>query len=122
MKIKEILVEFEADQYDADGDDETSPYVEKMKNDLIDYLSSLSATGSKTPVATEKMVHFLRRQGYDVTPAQIVDMLDDTAFGADPDKIDMRGLEPRDAMRGRDPEFSKQKVSAMARQQIRKDL
>lgn len=114
MKINEIL-ELDADQPEK----EMSPYIQKMKNSLVDYLSSLNATGAQKAIPTKKMVGFLRRMGYDATPEQIDDLLSDTAFGGDPEKVNVAG-KPRDAMKGRDPEFNKKKVSSMAQQQIRK--
>ncbi len=115
MKINEILLELDADQ------EEMSPYVQKMKSSLVDYLSSLNATGAQRPIPTQMMVNFLKRLNYDVTPEQIDDLLSDTVFGGDPDQVNVAG-EPRDVMKGRDPEFNKKKVSSMARQQIRKDM
>lgn len=121
MKIKEILKEFE-DNGDDDGGEEQSPYAIRMKDELVNYLSSLNATGAQTPIPTVKMVGFLKRMGYDVTEMQIADMLDDTAFGADPEKIDIKGQEPRDAMNGYDPEFNKKKVKSMSKRMLKKDI
>lgn len=114
MKINEIL---EPD----DGQKEMSPYVEKMKNALVDYLSSLNATGAQKPIPTQMMANFLKRLGYDVTPEQVDELLSDTVFGGDPEQVNVAG-EPRDVARGRDPEFNRKKVSSMAKQQIRKDM
>ena len=121
MKIKEILREFAPNDLDPDGDTEMSPYVERMKNELVNYLSTLSATGAQGPIPTAKMVGFLKRQGYDVAPADVIDMLDGTAFSADPSKIDMKGAAPGVPGKGRDPEFNRKKVKSMANQKIKKD-
>ncbi len=114
MKINEIL-EPDVDQ------EEMSPYIERMKNSLVDYLSSLNATGAQKPIPTQMMVGFLKRLGYDVTSEQVDELLSDTVFGGEPDKVNIAG-EPRDVARGRDPEFNRKKVSSMAKQQIRKDM
>lgn len=115
MKINEIL------ELDVDQEEELSPYIQRMKDVLLDYLSSLNATGAQRPIPTQMMVNFLKRQNYDVTPEQVDDLLSDTAFGGDPEQVNVAG-KPRDVMKGRDPEFNKKKVSSMARQQIRKDM
>ncbi len=118
MKINEIL---DLDQDQDQDQEEMSPYIQKMKNSLVDYLSSLNATGAQKPIPTQMMVNFLRRMGYDATPEQVDDLLADTAFGGDPEQVNVAG-KPRDAMKGRDPEFNRKKVSSMAKQQIKRDM
>lgn len=113
MKINEILLELDQE--------EMSPYTQRMKDVLLDYLSSLNATRAKRPIPIQMMVNFLRRQSYDVTPEQVDDLLKDTAFGGDPEQVNIAG-KPRDVAKGRDPAFNKKKVASMARHQIRKDM
>lgn len=121
MKINEIL-ELDAEP-GAPGDEpemEMSPYVEKIKGTLVDYLASLHATGAQKPLPTQMMVNFLKRMGHDVTPEQVDELLADTPFGGSPDEINIAGSQQGDMKGRRDPEFNKQKVKSMANQKIKK--
>ena len=117
MKINEIL-EFAPPVGEPA---EMSPYTQRMKDTLVDYLSSLNATGAQKDIPTQMMVNFLKRQSYDVTPEQIDQLLADTPFAGDSEKINVAG-EPQGVMKGRDPEFNKKKVKSMANQKIKKDI
>ena len=123
MKINEILdLDPQPGAPENEVEMEMSPYIEKMKATLIDYLASVHATGAQRPLPTQMMVNFLKRQGHDVTPDQVDQLLADTPFGgAKPDEINVAGG-PKDALNGRDPAFNKQKVKSMAQQKIRSDI
>ncbi len=121
MKINEILdLDPQPGAPENEVEMEMSPYIQKMKDTLIDYLASLKATGAQRPIPTQMMVNFLKRQSYDVTPEQVDDLLADTPFGGEPEKVNVAG-EPREVMKGRDPAFNQKKVKSMAKQKIKKD-
>lgn len=80
MKIWEILKE-------------ESTYNEEMSNVLVDYITSFFATGAENPIPVSKIVKFMRKQGFDVLPAQISDMLANTPFDVEGNTVVKRSKE-----------------------------
>ncbi len=118
MRFSEIIFE------ENDNDDnEESQTLEQMKIDLVDYLTSLAATGLRSDIKTSKIVDFMARLGYDINDAQISDLLVGTAFSADPERVKVNQLDP--AIQGkanRSRDFDKRKVTNMARKELDRDI
>ena len=115
MRFYEIITE--------DDNNDESQTVEQMKIDLIDYLTSLAATGLRSDIDTNKIVDFMAQLGYDVNEAQISDLLAGTAFSADPEKVQVNQMDP--AMQGkanRSRDFDKKKVKNLSQKEIGRDL
>jgi len=117
MRFSEIILE-------KDNEDEKeSDVVERMKSDLIDYLTSLSATGARGKIPTKKIVKFMQGLGYDVNPVQVSDLLQGSAFSADSDSVDINQQDDEVGLRAkRDKNFDKKKVNAMAKDQINREI
>ena len=120
MRFSEIVLE---DIVDDDKSDSESDIIINMKSDLIDYLTSLSATGAKGDIPTKKLVSFMQHLGYDVNEPQIADLLQGTAFDADSHTVSINKIDDTEGKRFKhNKQLDKKKVNTMARGQLDKEL
>ena len=109
MKIREILSE------------EKSEYVKEFERMLIDYLTSLKATGMHDKISTDKISNFMKSQGFDATPAQISDILQNTAFSGDENEVSLSRIDTdKDDVDSDD--IDRSKVKKMSQKQLKKEM
>ena len=123
MKIFELFEDA------IDPTQDGSVYLQKLQSTTLDYLVSLFANGPEEVLAKQVLV-FLKNLGHDVTIETLPELLDNTEFVLNGDKIqkaqdDM--MPPDVGMPGTEqgqeqPSFADQKISNMARNEINRGM
>lgn len=98
-----------------------SNYTDEMYNILTDYLTAASATSVSDTLPMAKIIKFMRTNGFYVTARQIVDILSDTAYNADIDKVSLSSAS-MDASEESPEIDSEKKVDDMAKDEVDREM